>query len=70
MVTKPKRQGLATASAIDNDGTLVELIYDPARRSTALAVWHGEAFTLEATVDLDNGDRPGAVFARQQSDPK
>ena len=34
------------------DGTLIELLYDPARRATALCVWHDDRASVESEVLL------------------
>ena len=50
----PKRPAapdrVPTASRQLADGTLVELVYDPVRHATALAVWRERQWTIEAEV--------------------
>jgi hypothetical protein len=46
-----------TASAILENGALVELVYDPKARRTSLAVWRGHACDLVSTLELPTGER-------------
>lgn len=46
---------LRTASAVQSDGRLIELVYDRDKRQTAFAVWNGKSWTLQQSVSLDNG---------------
>jgi hypothetical protein len=52
-----KKHPRPTTGAVSNNGTLIELVYDRAKGSTALAVACRETWTLEASVDLETGDR-------------
>lgn len=49
---KPERTK-PTVSAMGDDGSLVELVYDPAARRTALAVWSGDGWTIEHRVSAE-----------------
>jgi hypothetical protein len=55
--SKSKRNRHPTTSAVRDDGSLVELVYDHAQRSTALAVFRKDTWTLEAGIDLGNGEQ-------------
>lgn len=46
-VAKPLR----TASAVLGDGRMVELVYDRGKHQTSLAVWTGETWTLQPSVN-------------------
>jgi hypothetical protein len=48
---------LHTSSAVLGDGRMAELVYDPDKRRTSLAVWKDESWTLEPSITLDNGIR-------------
>lgn len=49
---------IPTISRVLDDGRLVELLYDPATESTALAVAHGDGrLSVERQVDLSIGER-------------
>jgi len=52
-----KRLARPTASAVCDDGSLIELVYDRIDRTTALAVFRDGAWSLEASVDLGRNDR-------------
>ncbi len=53
-----KTTNIPTISRVLEDGTLVDLIYDPAARSTALAVGRPyELHALETDVELPTGER-------------
>src|SRR5258707_15105421 len=52
-----KKPFMPTASAVLDDGTLVELVYQPARRRTFLALYSAGRWTLKPYVDLDDGTR-------------
>ncbi len=41
-----------TASHVLPDGSLVELLYDPVRRATALALWRDERWSIETHIDV------------------
>jgi hypothetical protein len=49
-----KKPFMPTASAVLDDGTLVELVYQPARRRTFLALYSVGRWTLQPHVDLDD----------------
>ncbi len=44
-------------STVCTDGTLIELLYDQERRTTAFAVWKDERWTVENGVTLATGER-------------
>lgn len=46
-----------TVSAVLANGTFVELTFNPADRTTALAVFRTNAWTLEASLQVENGER-------------
>lgn len=46
-----------TASAVLEDGALVELVYDPKARRTSLAVWRNQACDVVPSLELPNGER-------------
>ena len=48
-----KQQHIPTASAIAGDGTLIELVYDPTLRRTALALFSAGRWTLQAKFEID-----------------
>jgi hypothetical protein len=48
-----KRQAIPTTSAILNDGTIVELVYQPERRKTLLAVFSAGRWTMQECVTDD-----------------
>jgi hypothetical protein len=55
---KPRRQhATPTASAIMEDGVLVELVYEPKARRTALAVWRNGTCETVPNIELPNGER-------------
>lgn len=51
------RKTIPTTGHVTDDGTLVELLYDPAERRTALAVYRDGTWTVEKTVTLPSGER-------------
>lgn len=51
------RKGAPAVSWRDDDGRLAELVYEPASKATAFALWNGEAWTVVDHVDLPSGDR-------------
>src|SRR5262249_44995962 len=53
------RKARPTTSAVCSDGTLIELVYDPAKRNTALAVFRNGSWSLEAAFEDGAGDRRG-----------
>lgn len=66
-----KLRSRPTTGHVDDDGTLVELLYDPAKRQTALAVWRDGRWTIEQAVTLPSGERlapysPGNALIRHQ----
>lgn len=52
-----RRQDQPTTGYTLEDGTLIELLYDPRRRAAAFAVARDGAWTVETGIDLENGDR-------------
>lgn len=48
--TQSKKQTIPTASATLDDGTLVELVYQPARRKTLLALFSAGRWTLQESI--------------------
>lgn len=53
-----ERTSTPTISRVLDDGTLVELVYDPANQTTALAVRRPDGrVSVEPHVDLDTGER-------------
>jgi hypothetical protein len=48
---------IPTASAVLEDGAVVELVYEPKARRTALAVWRGGACETVPSLELPNGER-------------
>jgi hypothetical protein len=52
-----ERQLVSTASAILQDGTMVELIYRPDLRRTSLAIFSAGRWTLQEKVDLAGDTR-------------
>ena len=48
---------LHTSLAVLGDGRMAELVYDPDKGRTSLAVWNGRGWTLEPSITLDNGIR-------------
>lgn len=50
---KSSRRIIPTASAVLDDGTIIELVYRPHERRTLLALWSAGRWTLKAAVDLD-----------------
>jgi hypothetical protein len=53
---KRKPQASPTVSATFDDGTLVELVYDPGARTTAFAVWRGDAWSIEESITRPDGE--------------
>ena len=51
--TPPKQRGIPTISCALDDGTLIELLYDPQERKTSLAVWHNDTWNIEPSFVLD-----------------
>ena len=45
------RRRIPIVSSVEDDGRVVEMIYDPKRRKTAFAVWRDEKWTLELQID-------------------
>lgn len=60
---KPSKDGIRrprvtpVASAVLADGALVELVYDPSARRTALAVWRANACEILPSFELASGER-------------
>jgi hypothetical protein len=52
-----KRQFVPTASAVFEDGTIVELVFQPERRRTFLAVFNAGRWTLQEGIDLGQDAR-------------
>jgi hypothetical protein len=46
-----------TSSAVLRDGRIAELVYDPDKRHTSLAVWKDKSWALEPSITLVNGTR-------------
>jgi hypothetical protein len=51
-----RKEGTPTTSRVLSDGTLVELVYDPEARTTALVVWHDGQFTIEPRLQAAGGE--------------
>lgn len=49
-----KRKGIPTISQVLDDGTIVELLYDPTDHRTSFAVWRENKWTLEKSIALGN----------------
>ena len=54
--SQQERAGIPTVSRTFTDGTIVELLYDPERRTTGFAVWANGHVTIERECSLD-GER-------------
>src|SRR5712691_10607723 len=52
-----KRPTKPTVSATLEDATIVELLYRPTERQTALALYNAGRWTLQRHIDLDDGSR-------------
>ena len=52
-----KARNLPTVSAILDDGTIVETLYDAPARRTAFAVWQDGAWREESMITTDTGER-------------
>src|SRR5438874_358257 len=52
-----KARNLPTVSAILDDGTIVETLYDARARRTAFAVWQDGAWREEPMITTDTGER-------------
>jgi hypothetical protein len=52
-----KQQNIPTASAVLEDGTMIELIFKPELRKTFLAIFSAGRWTLQNSVDIDSGTR-------------
>src|SRR3546814_13128757 len=66
-----KLRNTPTTGHVDDDGTLVELLYDLAKRQTALAIWREGKWTIEQAITLPSGERlapysPGNALIRHQ----
>lgn len=46
---------LPMASAITDNGSIVEMVYDAKRKKTSFAVWHGDEWTTEEKIDIGQG---------------
>ncbi len=56
--SKPRQETpkpLRTASAVLDDGRIVELVYDRGKRQTGFAVWDSKSWTLSTSIMLANG---------------
>ncbi len=53
----PKKRITPTVSAILEDGTIVELVYQPQTRQTILALYNAGRWTLQPHIDPDDGHR-------------
>lgn len=55
---RPKRKSaVPTISRVCDDGTLIELIYDPEKGSTAFSVFKNGTCTIETDLELVSGER-------------
>src|SRR3546814_13846139 len=66
-----KLRSTPTTGHVDDDGTLVELLYDLAKRQTALAIWREGKWTIAQAITLPSGERlapfrPGNELFRPQ----
>jgi hypothetical protein len=52
---KERKQTVPTTSAVLDDGTMIELVYNPERRKTFLAVWSAGRWTLQDRVTTSAG---------------
>ena len=52
-----RRDVLPTVSSVLNDGTIIELLYDPEESATALAVFNAGSWSVEKCVSLPSGER-------------
>lgn len=52
-----KPRATPTTGHVADDGMLIELLYDPAKRQTALAIWRDGRWTIEQAVTLPSGER-------------
>lgn len=51
------RRAAPTASAVLDNGALLELVYDPQARRTSLALWEGDACRIVPSYSLPSGGR-------------
>ena len=56
--TEPEARRVPTVSAVLPDGALLEMVYDPERRETALVVARNGAWTREPFVTLEPDGSP------------
>ena len=54
---KKKKESVPTASAILDDGSLVELMFQPERRRTFFAIYNAGRWTFQEGIDLDHETR-------------
>jgi hypothetical protein len=52
-----RQRVVPTASAVLEDGAVVELVYEPTARRTSLAVWRGQACETVPSLELPTGAR-------------
>lgn len=54
--TEKQRRASPTVSGVFDDGTIVELLYQPKEQRTSFAVWRDGAWTLEESFTVDKGE--------------
>ena len=52
-----RQERVPTASTVLEDGSLVELVYDPKARRTSLGVWRNQACELVPSIEVPSGER-------------
>lgn len=52
-----RKSAVPTVSRVCDDGSLIELIYDPEKRSTAFSVFKNGTCTIESDLELHSGER-------------
>jgi hypothetical protein len=52
-----RQRAIPTASAVLEDGAIVELVYEPKGRRTSLAIWRGQACETVPSLQLPDGTR-------------
>jgi hypothetical protein len=57
VTNQKEKQLLPTASAVLEDGTMVEMIFRPDLRRTLLAIYSAGRWTLQEKVELADGSR-------------
>src|SRR5581483_8030276 len=53
----PKRPTVPTVSRIFDDGSIVELVYDPIKRATAFAIWQDHTWSIAPGYVCSTGER-------------